>query len=89
MITLCLLIMLYVVLIVRTRPDQSRAHHNSYKCSLQLAAHLVPVPDTPHLTGNRKGAVTGYDELLENGAMNGNIWYTGCLPVQYTGGRGV
>ena len=39
------------------------------------------LPDTPDLTGNRKGAVTGYDELLENGAMNGNIWYTGCLPV--------
>ena len=71
----------YIVLIGGA--EQSRAHHNSYKCSLQLAAHLVPfqLPDSPDLTGNRKGAVTGYDELLENGAMNGNIWYTGCLPV--------
>ena len=37
------------------------------------------LPDSPDLTGNRKGSVTGYDELVENGAMNGNIWYTGCV----------
>ena len=65
----------------QTRPEQSRAGPIIIVTSVPYSwrSHLVPVPDTPHLTGNRKGAVTGYDELLENGAMNGNIWYTGCI----------
>ena len=43
LITLCLSINNVISCVDRkdqTRPDPT-AHHNSYKCSLQLAAHLV------------------------------------------------
>ena len=45
LITLCLSINNVISCVDRkdqTRPDPT-AHHNSYKCSLQLAAHLVPL----------------------------------------------